>query len=103
MDASHSSIKELMTFVSSLDAMLILLRVASLWLMVCGDALNETTVAAGALVGHNDIEERACFGTATGESDDDHDLSFGCRKDSSLESHHSVLETRDMTTRPATH
>jgi hypothetical protein len=40
-------------------------------------ALNEATVAAVTLIGHNDIEKRACFCTATGESNNDHDLSFG--------------------------
>ena len=38
------------------------------------------TITACALVSHNDVEERACFCTATGESNDDHDLSFGRQK-----------------------
>jgi hypothetical protein len=41
------------------------------------DALNETAITAVTLIGHNDIEKRACFCTATGESNNDHDLSFG--------------------------
>jgi hypothetical protein len=41
------------------------------------DSLNEATVTTGALVSDNNIEKRACFCTATGESNDDHDLSFG--------------------------
>src|SRR5665647_1766365 len=41
------------------------------------EALDEAAVATGALVSNDNIEKRACFGTATGESNDDHDLSFG--------------------------
>ena len=36
-----------------------------------------TEAATIAFVGHNNVEKRASFGTATGESNDDHDLSFG--------------------------
>ena len=47
MDVNHSSMKELMTLASSLEAMLILFREASLWLMVCAEALNETIKSGG--------------------------------------------------------
>jgi len=59
------------------------LRNADAFFVVSGDrvvkpdTLDEATVAARALVSNNDIEKRAGFCTATGESDDDHDLSFG--------------------------
>ena len=41
------------------------------------EALDERTVAARALVGDDDVEERTGLGAAAGESDHDHDLSFG--------------------------
>jgi hypothetical protein len=41
------------------------------------NALNETAIATGAFVCHHNIEKRASFSTATGESNDDHDVSFG--------------------------
>src|SRR3990167_7564956 len=46
--------------------------------------LDETAVTTGALVSGGNIEKRACFCTATGESDDDHDLSFGRRSLTSI-------------------
>jgi hypothetical protein len=45
------------------------------------NALNETAIAANALVSHNDIEKRTVLGTAARESNDDHDLSFGWWED----------------------
>ena len=65
--------------------------------------LDETTIAAHALVGNDDVEERTAFGTAAGKSDDDHDLSFGWWTHAlCAESSVRNVETRDMTTRPAT-
>jgi hypothetical protein len=45
--------------------------------VVKADTLNEAAVTTGTLVSNNNIEKRASFCTATGESNDDHDLSFG--------------------------
>jgi len=47
--------------------------------VVEADALDETAIAAVALVGNHDVVERARLGAAAGESNDDHDLSFGWR------------------------
>jgi hypothetical protein len=41
------------------------------------NALNETAIAACALVSNNNVKERTCFGTTPGKSDNDHDYSFG--------------------------
>jgi len=45
------------------------------------DALNKPAVTAVALVSDDDVEKRAMLGAATGESNHDHDLSFGWRGD----------------------
>jgi hypothetical protein len=41
------------------------------------NALDEATIAADALVCHNNVEKWTGFGAAAGKSDDDHDESFG--------------------------
>jgi hypothetical protein len=41
------------------------------------DALDEASIATGTLVGNNNIEKRASLSTATGESNNDHGISFG--------------------------
>jgi len=41
------------------------------------DPLYEASVTPSTLVGNDNIEKRARFCTATGESDDDYNLSFG--------------------------
>ena len=56
---------------------------ANAFLVVLGDrvvetqALDETAITTHALVGDDDVEERAALGAAAGESNDDHDLSYG--------------------------
>jgi len=41
------------------------------------DTLDEATIATNALVCHNNVEKRTGFRAAAGESNDDHDESFG--------------------------
>jgi hypothetical protein len=41
------------------------------------DTLDEATIAANALVSHNNVKKRTGFRAAAGESDNDHDESFG--------------------------
>src|SRR5690606_28489055 len=45
--------------------------------VVEAQALDEAAIAAGALVGHDDVEERTALGAAARESNHDHDESFG--------------------------
>src|SRR5690606_3980340 len=45
--------------------------------VVEADALDETAIAAVALGGNHDVVERTGLRAAAGESNDDHDLSFG--------------------------
>src|SRR3989344_1582916 len=45
--------------------------------VVEADALDEAAITAHALVSNDDVEERTALGAAAGESNDDHDLSFG--------------------------
>jgi hypothetical protein len=44
------------------------------------DPLNEPAISAGALVSDHNIEKRASFCSASGESNDDHGISFGMRR-----------------------
>src|SRR3954468_6526261 len=59
------------------------LRDAQLFLAILGQrvvetqALDEAAITTHALVGDDDVVERTGLGTATGESNDDHDLSLG--------------------------
>jgi hypothetical protein len=45
------------------------------------DALYKAAITSGAFIGHDNIEKWARFGTATGKSNNDHDLSFGGRQE----------------------
>ena len=64
-------------------------------------ALDEAAIAAHALVGYDDVVERASFRAAAGESNDDHDESFGWKTQRLLQGF-AAFETRDSATRPAT-
>ena len=47
IESNHSVTKELNVTVSSLDAMLILLRMESLWLMIFSETISETIKSGG--------------------------------------------------------
>ena len=70
--------------------------------------LDETTIAANALVGHDDVEERTMLGTAASKSNNDHNESFGWKSSyhqcflATAKVFPAAFETRDMATRPAT-
>ena len=48
------------------------------------DTLDEATITACALVGHNDIEKRTGFGAAARESNNDHDAILRVEKITSV-------------------
>jgi ABC-type hemin transport system ATPase subunit len=53
-------------------------------------ALDAGTVAANALIGNNNVEKRTSLRAAAGESNDDHDLSFGWLQRNLLQYFHDV-------------
>jgi hypothetical protein len=64
------------------------------------NTLNETAIATRALVSDNYVEERTCFGTAPGKSDNDHDYSFGSPI-AALRQNTPVRQQPDKTSTPA--